>query len=478
MSRTTVALLALASLLLAGCVNPAAQIEQASTPPIVPERPSVVLAVIDTGMNFYHSEYRLGNLSSPLAVASDDTLAKLGVPQILDVSLSLDVTEWDAAVEKDMDALMAMEPRTLYTFPGTRILGAISFEERADDWPVILDHPERYTHGTMTTSRAIGNTVSIGGAEPDIYLVIVQGFNLESLRWVADQEWIDMASISAGISPYGIVPGVPLVLDKTELMGEGAIPTYNYLSHRKPFFASTGNGIGNAGTVGYPSWSRGSSGVPDVLSVGANNNDEMSHWHNQDGYISADGCANPAADPASTEDVTNSGGGTSSATPFSAGGGAKLLLEARRILNDDHIGARVGDPAPTADGWSSGRAEDDAIILAQGEAGLVADGPLADGIFTLTELKQTMYLTALAVPTDDESDGDKCNPLAGGFPGGENLPAAARFPIHGYGEINHASIEAAIAVLKGDAPMPARPDDDAAYAMARERKMMTVGDAE
>lgn len=472
----TMLLVALASILVAGCVSPAADIETAAAPPFVAERPSVVIAVIDTGINFYHSEYRLANATSPLSVATDETLAKLGVPARLDVPLSLDVSDWDAAVEKDMDRLMEMEPRTLYTFPGTRILGAISFQERADDWPVILDHPERYTHGTMTTSRAIGNTVSIGGAEPDIYLVMVQGFTTEALRWVADQEWIDIASISAGLSPFGTVPGVPLAVEKAGL--SDAIQAYNELSHRKPFFASTGNGVMNAGILGFPSWARGSSGVPDVLSVGANANDQMSQWPNQDPYISADGCANPAADPDDTESVSNNGGGTSSATPFSAGGGAKLLLEARRILQDTHIGPRV-DESLTEEGWSSQRPADATIVLAKGEAGLVAEGPLADGVFTLTEFKQTMYLTALPVPTDDESDGEPCVIIgAGGFPGGELLPTSARFPIHGYGEINRASIEAAVAVIKGEAPMPERPEDDAQYAAARERKMTFVGDEE
>ena len=482
-------------LLLAGCVSPGASVEPASDRPDLPEgRSAVVIAVIDTGINLYHKEYALlpaeGEAAAPVGPAPE-LLAGLGVPELVPVALSTGL-DWADAVAQDKETLLAMEPETLYTFPGTRVLAAISFQSSGgqrctggligqaqgtstcEDWPLILDMPGG--HGTMTTSRAIGNTVSIGGAERDIHLVVVQGFTPDALRWVADQDWIDMASLSAGLSPYGIVPGVPLVLDQAGM--SEAIEAFNYLSHRKPFFASTGNGFGNAGTLGFPSWARGSSGVPDALSVGANDNARMSQWHNQDPYVSADGCANPSADSDDTESVSNYGGGTSSATPFTAGGGAKLLLEARRLLGDTQVGPRV-DESLKAEGWSSGRAEDATIVLAKGEAGLVPEGPLADGVLTLLEFKQLIYLTALATPTADESDGDECLiVMAGGFPGGENLPAAARFPIHGYGEVNHASIDAAIAVLKGEAPMPERGEDDVQYHMARERKMMTVGDEE
>lgn len=473
--RVALTVLSLAAMIAGGCVTPASTVEPASAPALPEGRSAVVIAVIDTGINVYHSEYALAsNASTTAAPPAPEALAALGVPDLVPVELTRGL-DWEDAFEKDKDALMRMEKGTLYTFPGTRILAAISFNEPSEDWPLILDRPGAYTHGTMTSSRAVGNTVSIGGAEPDIHLVLIQGFTPEAVRWAADQEWIDIVSISAGLSPFGVVPVVPNALDGR--MGESAIAAYNQLSHAKPFFASTGNGVGNAGLLGFPSWARGSSGVPDVLSVGANNNGEMSQWPNQDPYISADGCDNPAADPDDTESVSNNGGGTSSATPFSAGGGAKLLLEARRILGDTAVGPRV-DEGLRADGWSSGRDEDATVILAKGAPGLVADGPLADGVFSLLELKQTIYLTALATPTDDESDGDACMPFAGGFPGGGMLPPAARFPIHGYGEVNHASIDAALAVVRGEAPMPERPEDDAQYRMARERKMTFIGDRE
>lgn len=91
--------------------------------------------------------------------------------------------------------------------------------------------------------------------------------------------------------------------------------------------------------------------------------------------------------------------------------------------------------------------------------------------------------------TDDESDGVRCSPESflpggGGTPfGGTYVPASAvpepaRFPFQGYGEVNHASIDTAIALLRGEVEPPMRASDDAAYQQARERKMRVVGDAE
>ena len=64
---------------------------------------------------------------------------------------------------------------------------------------------------------------------------------------------------------------------------------------------------------------------------------------------------------------------TSSATPFAAGGAARMLLEARRILGDTGTGVTKG-------------------VVASGPKGRVKDGPLADGEFTLEEWKKRPWL--------------------------------------------------------------------------------------
>ncbi|HVL47614.1 MAG TPA: S8/S53 family peptidase [Candidatus Thermoplasmatota archaeon] len=415
-------------------------------------KPRVVIAVIDTGMNLFHEEYRRAGFEPPAYLPADATV----------VRLDFDAADFEPAVAKNRAALDALEAKKLYTFPGTKVVGAISFRsEKLDGWPLILDKPKSYTHGTMTTSRAAGNTIAIGGAD-DVDLVIVQGFSPEAVAWAADQPWIDIISISAGISPYSIVPLVPNLLDN------GGIEAYVKASHAKPFFASTGNGVGNMGLLGFPSWLRGTSGVPDAISVGANDNDKMSHWHNQDPYISADGCDNPAASASSTAKIADTGGGTSSATPFSAGGGAKMLLEARRILGHTAVGAVVDSTLTLPSGaWDSLRKADESVVLARadGNATLPAAGPLADGVFTLREFKDVLYHTALAKPTNDPSDGRACGAEpAGGVVPGDAIPEDARFAWQGYGEVNHLSIEAAVKVLAGESELPKRPGADREYA--------------
>lgn len=159
--------LTLAALLLARCAAPAADLDPQEAPALPEGRPAVVIAVIDTGINLYHEECRRGPAVAALP-------ARLADVERTPLALSLNLSDWEKAVEADREALDKVEPRTLYTVPGTKILGAISFNEPGGQWPLLLDRPNG--HGTMTTSRAVGNTVSIPGGDPDVHLVLIQGF--------------------------------------------------------------------------------------------------------------------------------------------------------------------------------------------------------------------------------------------------------------------------------------------------------------
>jgi hypothetical protein len=441
-----------ALVLAAGCITPAAPQEEDGPPPSDPRNPDspdfkpiVTIAVIDTGINPYHEEFR------ELYDDADPATYLPGYPADVKVlNLTLDAS-LSGGNRPSVDGAIweSTQARTLYRVEGTKIVGLISFGGSLPG----------AGHGTMTASRAVGNTISIGG--PDVRVVVVVGFNAEAIRWAADQSWIDIMSISSGVTANVLVPFAGNVLDRE------VKDAFQYAAHKKPFFASSGNGVGNAGLLGYPSWSRGASGVPDVISVGANDNGKVSRWHNQDSYIVGDGCGNPSAADGDTARIANTGGGTSSATPFSAGGGGAMLLEARRLLGDNHTGPRASDaPVPSFGGWSSGRAGDAKVILAQGDpsrAGITS-GPLADGVLTLQEFKDVLYHTALEQPTADPSDGNACVVLAGGELDAGTLPQPVRFRLQGYGEVNGKSIESAKRVLRGELPNPQRAADDQSYA--------------
>ena len=464
--RSLLAISLAAAFLLSGCL--AAQTAGDEDPvstgqSLPPERdptspafkPHVVVAVVDTGNNPYHAEY---------LEQYDDAHPSEYIPGYPADVIDLQLSPWDDAsanrATADDQLWSSTEEGVLYRYPGTKIVGHISFGGALPG----------AGHGTMTASRATGNTISVGGAA--VRLVVVQGFSEEGVRWAADQPWIDMISISSGLtSTGGLGPG------PANVEGAGAMETFQYAAHKKPFFASSGNGFGNAGVLGFPSWLRGPSGVPDVISVGANENGRMNVWHNFHPYIVGDGCGNPSAQDNSADAVENTGGGTSSATPFSAGTGAALLLEARRLLGDANVGVRYAEqPVKSFSEWDSRSPADATIIMAQGDPSLhgITSGPLSDGVFTAQEFKDVLFHTAISGGTDDASDGTDCELTARGTIPGDQVPEPVRQQYNGYGEVNALSLEAAMPVLNGEQANPERPDDDTWFAYFHQLKSATM----
>lgn len=430
----------------AGAKAPAVRAGATARDPASPEfKPHVVIAVVDTGINPYHSEfaerYEYADPSEYIVGYPDD---------VIPLKLSEFKARGSAANRDKADEALwkATKPNTLYRVEGTKIVGLINFAGLLPG----------SGHGTMTASRASGNTISVGG--PAARLVMVSPFSIEAIEWAASQDWIDMISVSSGLTTGTLVPLSSHVLD------QDVMKRFNAAAHKKPLFASSGNGLGNTGAAGFPAWMRGPSGVPDLISVGANDNGKMSVWHNQHSYIVGDGCQNPSATDNSADRIANTGGGTSSATPFSAGSGAALLLEARRLLGDNHTGARTSPTAiPSFNSWKSGNDGDAKIVLAMGDPTLhqITDGPLADGVFTLQEFKDVIYHTAIPGGSEDPSDGNACTGTGGAFVPTENVPRDLLAQFEGYGEVNGKSAGAAVQVIRGDAKLPQRPGDDAWY---------------
>lgn len=363
----------LAAIFLSGClggpgVGPAGDgLDGASTPK---GGPYAVVALIDTGINPYHVAFRD---ESDRAYAHPSTYLPGYPADAVAVNLTLGAATLEQAHKADEPVWKSLRPGTLYWFPGTKVVGAYSFQQENVAYST--------GHGTMTASRAAANNYSLC---PACLVVSVQGFTAEAVSWAADQPWIDAQSNSWS-------PAV--VLQQADAaQSPGLADAFEAAAAVQAVFASAGNGIaGKLGGLGHPSFTRSTSGPTGVFSIGGHDNGDVVLWTGSVPHVVADACANWAA-VGDTQDKYDAGegGGTSSASPYAAGEAARLVLEARRLLNDSQaVGRKDG-------------------VFARGEPGRVAAGPLADGDFKLDELRAILLKTAVGRPVKTLDDGDSC----------------------------------------------------------------------
>ncbi len=406
------------------------------TDPLDSFMPRVVIGVLDTGIQPYHHEFRQARpgedgFAHPSTYLSGYPADVEGLP----ITLALNSTAAEDYFEADEELWAQTQDETLYWVPGTKIIGLTSFGTGGLPGS---------GHGTMTAGRSGGNTISIGGNETLLMIVraplalsISVGDDAQSqaTRWMADQPFIDIQSHSWGM-PFTCA-------GLATQHAWGWAEAFKYARDRQLVMVAAANGHGNTGTLGYPSQCQDNAGVAGVVTVGATDNDGYPTWANWFPAISGDGCANPAPKEDTVNEISNTGGGTSSATPFSAGGAAKMILEARRMFRDPGVGIHDG-----------------VITTVQPGGSVPEAGPLADGIFTMDELKDVLFHTAISPPTVDDSDGGECLQRV---PMDENTPATAVFPFIGYGEVNGDSIDHAIRVLQGIDEPYVRAAEDALY---------------
>ena len=189
-------------------------------------KPHVVVAVIDTGNNPYHEQYREQyDDAHPSAYIPD-------YPEVVDLELTLNVTDLPGDNRPMVDQAIwdSTAPGVLYRIPGTKIIGHYS---------VGADLPGS-GHGTMTASRATANDISAAGNATR--LVVVQGFTIDAVRWAADQPWIDIQSHSWGnFIQCGDVAYNQL---------SGWSEAFKYARDKNLVFVAAANGYGNSGTLG------------------------------------------------------------------------------------------------------------------------------------------------------------------------------------------------------------------------------------
>jgi hypothetical protein len=424
-----------------------------------------VVALVDTGVNPYNVAFRD---RSALAYRHPSTYIAGYPADAVALKLTLDVP-YAEAVKRDAKVWADVEPYALYWIPGTRIIGALTAGAGGANCPVSPAPPltlvpttcpqtpilDDHGHGTMTASRAAGTRSLAPGAR----LMVVEGLGGDSLRWVADAGFVDVSSNSWGsIAP--LPPAAPGAVDISA--------AFAYAATRMLTLAASGNGpAANLGLVPGPTLVN-NDGAPGVVMVGGHDNGRVTAWAGGPPHVVADAYAGWAAISTSSTEVKPDPIAccTSASAPYAAGGGAALVIEARRLLGDRLTGVRDG-------------------VVAKGGAGVVAKGPIADGVLTLDELRTLLLRTAEARPAEGRDDGlvhwsgeprapelQPFGPGANPFcQGCETLPVewttvpegADLYPLVGYGAVNERSIALAVNVLRGITAMPERPEADQAY---------------
>ena len=305
-----------------------------AVPPVTPASQRdrhVVIAVVDTGINPYHEFFR----APALSVHPSKWLS--GFPRTAEtVRLTLDAPDHAAANQADAAKFDDLDLSTynagrgtfdehLYTFPGTRVVGGISFGEYADA-PILTPataRPVRDDHGHGTHSAGLAAGANLDRSDGNVLIVAVEvgkGTFDEGIRWAARQPWIDALSIS-----LGVVANVPLA-------GVAEMTREAYDSG-KPVFVAAGNGVTSTGLAPdkCSTYTSGYTGPHWVTRIGAAEPGDGSPtwWH----CVPVDAIARTSVE-SPDHDVLRGGTsatGTSAATPNTAGAFAHLLLAARRV---------------------------------------------------------------------------------------------------------------------------------------------------
>lgn len=316
----------------------------------------VVVAVIDSGINPYHEYFRAAALANhpsqwlPGFPASARTL-----PLTLDATnvpeaRGKDAPLWDQVEGSTYDPATDAMGVNLYTFPGTRIVGALSFGPPPAEGRIY----DGNGHGTGSAGLAAG--ANLRDAQGDVLIVAVQagsGTYGHALRWAARQPWIDVVSVSLGTTAN--VPdlaGAPL--DDSPF----ARGTREVAASGKALLIASGNGLTNSGIppdhcLTYTSaWAA----PPWTTRIGAAEprSGNPTWWH----CVPVEAVARTDVPSPVTGSLTVSRTmtGTSAATPNAAGHLARLLLDARRAGLDpapqvalQHL-LNASAPAPLAPG--------------------------------------------------------------------------------------------------------------------------------
>ena len=407
--------------------------------------PITVVGINDSGLNPYHLEFSAQTYPDPDVLALTRNFTRHpseyipGFPKdaaAIPITLgqgywpATDAGLWDL---KDATHPTGLEYGKLYWIPGTKIIGAtqpaaLSCSNCEAGSHVILDDDG---HGSGSSSVSVGNRY---GYCPTCLLVIEKGLNAGP---AAGYSWIDIQSNS-----WGAIANVPLDL----VFSNNAKVTKAAAERGQTILFASGNGAANAFDAPISTYGTANTGPDWNVVVGAirRDNQRAIVGDGTPSHLSAWGDGNlPSA--CRTGTVSQCAfGGTSAATPYTAGVFGNVLTQIRRVIGDTSTGQRPGQ------------------VVAQGVA--VPNSPyLADGKLTRAELREAVLKTAFPLNQDNaQTIPILPYPLTAPYQGDINVL------FEGYGAATPNSAKRAVDVLTGKLPLPVREAEDRFFAIDRQ----------
>jgi len=367
-----------------------------------------VVAVVDTGVNPYHEVFRSADLATselPERVQGGDDATVLQVPVTPEAT-------YRASLAADAGLWANVPDERLVHFAGTNLLGYQLDGTELPQAPVLdqSGHGTGVSHAvTRDASRAL--VVMVTGADYD-----------EGVEWAAQQEWIDVISLSWG-------PVVNAAGTAEPYVSGFQTPDVTRMAHDNGKLVVAASGSDPTATVTDtatgPPWVHAVSGAqPNTTARAAmsgNLVDTVANW------------TQPLADHESRND-TGQASGTSFATPTTAGIAAHVL---------DHVRQASDHEGPRDDG-----------VLARTD-----DGPI-----TNTQLRSALNRSAVYWNTTDY--GGPSDP-------GPSVPVAPTpWVSMGWGYLDGSRVPVAAGALLGDA-VPDKPAEAEAWMDGHQRARET-----
>lgn len=376
-----------------GLVGHAAADEGALPPAIGATSDVTVVAVIDSAFSPYHWDFSASRMPQhldedpsndlPLHQAPDVWLSGFPDPAIFSqykrFVLAGDAGDAGTATEalRTADQLkwgefpLSTPAQIGYTwFPGTKIIGALSFGER---------HPwvgSNSSHGARTSSVAVGN---MHGSCPECVAVLLsyggQDGAEQAIEWATSQPWIDVITNSYGFSSSGVL--------RDRLYSGSDVDATRTASERgQTILFSAGNGLQNDFEEPNTTLFSSQEGPDWILTVGATHPDGGTYTGSGKPVdVSAIGASYPSLG-GSTVSSSGSFSGTSNSTPVVAGIYARALTWAR---------SRLGGPS---------RVQASGVVAVGDPVECVSSASceLEDGVLTAEELRLRLLHAALPTP--------------------------------------------------------------------------------